>query len=259
MAGASACSSARCCGSIGFLVVRSVGEALDELAAVLSVYVQPGADPRRPQGAPDAARATTPEVRSLLAPRWLPYRHGLDFVSDLAAAATNQAPDVAERRRAAAEAAGRAPRRRAPARRPTTTRTLAEDTGLVARFFTNPVAVALARFVLLALSACREAFGLVTGGGTVAGAGRTPRDWWRLQLERGTRSAPGTDVPAPAYVAAVGVAVDPAARPPGGRGVGLSCCSRCRSARGAPGGSCGSSAGSPTRRGRRAGCWPGAR
>ena len=34
----------------------------------------------------------------ILAPPWLPYRHGLDFVTDLAAAATTQAQDVAERR-----------------------------------------------------------------------------------------------------------------------------------------------------------------
>ena len=48
-------------------------------------------------------RRDSDEVRRLLAPRWLPYRHGLDFVGDLAAAATNQAADVAERRRGAGE------------------------------------------------------------------------------------------------------------------------------------------------------------
>ena len=86
---------------IGFLLVRSVGEALDELAALLSVYSRPGQllaarrERRRLRTDPDGAAA-------LLSPWWVPYRHGLDFVSDLAAALTNQAPDVAERRRAAA-------------------------------------------------------------------------------------------------------------------------------------------------------------
>ena len=87
---------------IGYLLVRSVGEALDELAALLSVYTRP----RQLFAARKARRALTTAdpatVRGLLAPWWVPYRHGLDFVSDLAAAATNQAQDVAERRRAAA-------------------------------------------------------------------------------------------------------------------------------------------------------------
>ncbi len=39
---------------------------------------------------------------ALLAPRWLPYRHALDAVSDLATALTQSASDVADRRRAAA-------------------------------------------------------------------------------------------------------------------------------------------------------------
>ena len=103
---------------LGFLAVRSVGEALDELAAVLSLYSRPG-QVRAARRARAERRAGEPhDVRHLLAPPWLPYRHGLDFVTDLAAAATNQAQDVAERRRAARAgqqvardaAAGRGPR-----------------------------------------------------------------------------------------------------------------------------------------------------
>ncbi len=86
---------------LGFLVVRAVGQALDELAALVSLY----SSPREILAARRARHARQPadphDVRSLLAPWWLPYRHGLDFVSDLAAALTNQASDVAERRRAA--------------------------------------------------------------------------------------------------------------------------------------------------------------
>ena len=106
----SGCSSARLLRMLGFLLVRSVGEALDELAALLNVYWQPRAGPRRPaaRGA-GAAPATPRDVRHLLAPWWVPYRHGLDFVSDLAAAPPARprtSPSGAGRRR------GRRSRRR---------------------------------------------------------------------------------------------------------------------------------------------------
>ena len=123
---------------LGFLLVRSVGEALDELAALVSLYSRPReilAARRSRQGRHVADPAA---VQRLLAPTWLPYRHGLDFVGDLAAAATNQAQDVAERRRAAAAERHPTP----PPRRPVTDDedALGEDTGAVARFLTNPVA-----------------------------------------------------------------------------------------------------------------------
>ena len=44
---------------VGFLLVRSVGEALDELAALVSLYSQPARDPRRPALAAAAAAAAT--------------------------------------------------------------------------------------------------------------------------------------------------------------------------------------------------------
>ena len=65
------------------------------------LYAHPGEIRRPPRrGAP---RGGDPErARPLLAPWWVPYRHGLDFLGDLVTAATNQASDVAERRRLAA-------------------------------------------------------------------------------------------------------------------------------------------------------------
>ncbi len=181
---------------VGFLLVRSVGEALDELAALVSLYSSPReilAARRTRQGQQVADPAA---VRRLLAPPWLPYRHGLDFVGDLVSAATNQAQDVAERRRAVAEqpaATG--------AGRPVSVDedSLGEDTGVVARFLTNPVAVAAALFVVLALVGAAAAFGPISGGGLSplpADAG----DWWRLHLESWHPLGQGTAVPAPAYV-----------------------------------------------------------
>ncbi|MBI2244221.1 MAG: glycosyltransferase family 2 protein [Nocardioides sp.] len=181
---------------MGFLLVRAVGEALDDLAALLSIYTHPG----EVRAARRARRARGPlleeRARPLLAPWWLPYRHGLDFLGDLVTAATNQAQDVAERRRIAAA-------QHAPASTVARPRTeedeLAEDTGAVARFLTNPVALVLAIVVLAALVGGREALGSVAGGGlspTPAGAS----DWWRLHTETWHQLGTGTAVPAPPYL-----------------------------------------------------------
>ena len=202
---------------LGFLAVRSVGEALDELAATLSVHGRPRQvlaarreRARRREG--DAPRQDV--VRRLLAPTWVPYRHGLDFVSDLASAATGQAADVAERRRLAKDpegpSGGRDQRRGSAGSSSPASGSASgsgeddeeaylTDTGLVARFFTNPVAVVLVLFGVLALVAGREAFGSITGGAlspVPAAAG----DWWQLHVAAWHPLGTGTDVPAPAYV-----------------------------------------------------------
>ncbi|WP_193604541.1 glycosyltransferase [Nocardioides dongkuii] len=185
---------------LGFLLVRSVGQALDELAALVSVYSRPG-ELRAARRDRAAARVAPPEeVRRLLPPWWLPYRHGLDFLSDLATAATDQAADVAERRRAAKAEADPSS---FAARRPVADDdedAWSEDTGVVARFLTNPVAVLLAGFVLLALVGSRDAL-----GGDLSAAGLSPapdgaRDWWGLHLATWHELGSGTAVPAPAYV-----------------------------------------------------------
>ena len=188
---------------LGYLGVRSVGEALDELAAVLSVHGRPGQvlaarreRARRREGEPA-------DVRRLLAPPWLPYRHGLDFVTDLASAATGQAADVAERRRLArapGAVAGREERRgSAGPSGDDDEDAYLTDTGLVARFFTNPVAVVLVLFCVLALLAAREAFGSITGG-ALSPVPAAAADWWQLHVATWLPLGTGTDVPAPAYV-----------------------------------------------------------
>ena len=150
-----------------------------------------------------AATASPPTYAACWRRAWLPYRHGLDFVTDLASAATSQAADVAERRRLAktpdAAAAGRAAARSGASSAEDDEEAYLTDTGLVARFFTNPVAVVLVLFGVLALLAGREAFGSITGGAlspVPAAAG----DWWRCTSPRGCPLGTGTDVPAPAYV-----------------------------------------------------------
>ncbi len=185
---------------LGFLMLRSVGEAFDELAALVSVYSRPRElsaarrDRRGRQVVPER------EVRRLLAPWWLPYRHGLDFLGDMLAAVTNQAADVAERRRAAA--AERDPASfaaRKPAIDPDDPDALLQDTGLVARYLTNPIALVLTAVVVLGLVGARTALGSVSGGGlspTPEGAGA----WWRLHYESWHPLVQGTDIPAPPYL-----------------------------------------------------------
>jgi len=189
---------------IGFLVVREVGTAFDELAALVSVYRRPGAvhAARRAR----RARATVPhgQVRELLAPAWLPYRHGLDFVGDVVSALTNQASDVAERRRAAAAEADPASfaARELAARRAAVAEEEDEipvENGWIVRFFTNPVALALTAVVVLGLIGSRPAWDAVAGGGlspAPAGVGT----WWHLQYQSWHPLGLGTAVPAPPYL-----------------------------------------------------------
>ncbi len=185
---------------LGYLGVRSVGEALDELAAALSVHGRPRQllAARRERASRRDGEAA--DVRRLLAPRWLPYRHGLDFVTDLASAATSQAADVAERRRVAKapeSAAVTKEQRRDSAE--DDEEAYLTDSGMVARFFTNPVAVVLVLFGVLALLAAREAFGSITGG-ALSPVPQSAGDWWRLHAATWLPLGTGTDVPAPAYV-----------------------------------------------------------
>lgn len=195
--------------ALGFLVVRSVGEALDELAAVLSVYSHPRQVVAARRTRAQRRTGEPHDVRHLLAPPWLPYRHGLDFVTDLAAAATNQAQDVAERRRAARaeqrsaaardEQRGAAPVPGRERRDEDDEEAYLQDTGLVARFFTSPVAVVLALFAVLALVGARAAFGSITGG-ALSPVPTEVGEWWRLHVQAWHPLGSGTDVPAPAYV-----------------------------------------------------------
>lgn len=185
---------------VGLRLLRAPGEALDELAALVSVVSGPRhllAARRRRR---EQARVDPAQVRQLLAPWWLPYRHGFDAVSDFFAAANLQATDVADRRRAAA--AERDPSSFA-ARRTEHLEQLDEDeladTGVVARFLTNPVAVLLALFVLASLLGARDAFGSIAGAG-LSPPPRDASDWWSLHLESWHPLGLGTPIPAPPYV-----------------------------------------------------------
>lgn len=185
---------------LGFLAVRSVGEALDELAAVLSVHGRPGQIAAARRFRRKRRTGEPADVRGLLAPTWLPYRHGLDLVGDMVSAATNQASDVAERRRAAKLAAEPAAARAVRARTEEDEEDeFLTDSGVVVRFLTNPVAVVMTLTVLLTLFAARGALGEIVGGALSPVPG-SASDWWRLHVESWHPLGTGTDVPAPGYV-----------------------------------------------------------
>ncbi|MGZ4475932.1 MAG: glycosyltransferase family 2 protein, partial [Nocardioides sp.] len=189
---------------LGFLVVREVGSALDELAALLSVYRRPGTVHAARRARRERATAAPAEVRPLLAPPWLPYRHGLDFIGDVVSALTTQASDVAERRRVAAAEADPASfaARELAARE--AVRAAEEDevpveNGWLVRFFTNPVALVLTVVVVLGLIGSRTAWHAVAGGGlspAPSGVGA----WWDLQYQSWHPLGLGTAVPAPPYL-----------------------------------------------------------
>ena len=161
---------------IGFLLVRSVGEALDELAALVSLYSHPARDPR---GAPLArqgrAAGDPADVRRLLAPPWLPYRHGLDFLGDLVAAADQPGPG----RGRAPSRRGRprpAPRRRRAGRRSRPTRTRSARTPASSPGSSPTRWRSCCRsVVVLALVGARSAFGHARRRWPLAGARRRRR------------------------------------------------------------------------------------
>lgn len=182
--------------ALGFLLVRAPGEAWDEVVALLSVLGRPwrilSARRRRRATAVRSHR----EVRHLLAPFWLPYRHGLDFVSDLATAVAHQAGDMTAARRAAR---GVAATEAGPV--PDEAENLPEDNGLVARTLRSRLVWVSAALVLAALVAARD----LVGSGALAGGALLPPpgsalDWWRLHLSATHDLGTGSTAAAAPYV-----------------------------------------------------------
>ncbi|MBS44785.1 MAG: hypothetical protein CMH83_16795 [Nocardioides sp.] len=205
--------------ALGLLLVRAPGQAADEVAALLSVLARPGqvaAARRERRAVLTAAGAEGPDrdrVRRLLAPWWLPYRHGLDVVGDLLSALTLQASDVAERRRAAAaehdpsslaalrlRAEQEAAARRAAAGDGGDDADEVDDsTSVLGRLLASPVALALVAVVVVLLVGARAALGPVSGG-ALAPAPDDAGAWWDLYGQAVHAVGLGSDVPTPAYV-----------------------------------------------------------
>ena len=168
---------------LGYLLVRSPGHAADELVALFNVYSRPGRIRAARRSRRAAQQAEPVDVRRLLSPWWVPYRHGLDAVSDLATAATNEGRDAAERRRAArmeaaAQAQGSLGAHSHSGRvshSDDEDEAMAPDSGLLVRIVTSPLAMALDR--VRAGQPVRRPRGLLAArrGRALSGAGRGRR------------------------------------------------------------------------------------
>lgn len=163
--------------ALGFLLVRAPRESWDELTALALTYARPdrilGGRLRRRR----TARVRPGQVRHLLPPVWLPYRHGLDFVADLMLAVVHQAGDLSARRAARTEPAETGPV-------PAEAQNLPADTGLLARLLASPAALTFGVLFLAALVCARGLYGPGSlSGGALLPAPSSALAWWRLYLE----------------------------------------------------------------------------
>ncbi len=165
--------------ALGLLLVRAPGEAADEVVALFRVFSHPRRAFRARRARAGTSRVPHQEVRHLLAPFWLPYRHGLDYVIDVGVAITHSLRDEAERRRPVG----------------------ADEIGLVPRLLRSTTAWSVVASVVLALVAGRE---LLTGGPLNGGALLPAPDgvahWWQVWGSSHQLLGTGSDAPGPAYL-----------------------------------------------------------
>jgi GT2 family glycosyltransferase len=182
--------------ALGLLLVRAPRESLDELLALAATYLRPGRILAGRWTRRRTARLSPREVRHLLAPPWLPYRHGLDFISDLVLAVVHQASDVSSARRTSRALAAT---ETGPV--PSEAQNLPADTGLLARLLTSPTAGVFAALVLLAIVGARGLVGSgVLSGGALLPAPGSASAWWGLYLESWHDVGVGSGLPAAPYV-----------------------------------------------------------
>lgn len=167
--------------ALGLLLARAPRAAADELAAIAAVHGRPGRLRRA-----RAARRDLGDGKVALAPWWLPLRHGLDFVSDVTSAALAQGRDLGERRRGVADDVDDED---GPG----------DDSGLLVRLLTSPLALSVLAVLVAMLVAARVAFGSLEGGALSPAPG-TAGYWWDLLTSGWHPLAQGTDAPAPSYL-----------------------------------------------------------
>jgi len=181
--------------ALGLLLVRAPRESLDELAALVATYLRPDRIVAGRMARRRTSKVPAREVRHLLAPPWLPYRHGLDFVSDMVMAVVHQASDVSSARRTSRALAAET----GPV--PAEAQNLPADTGLLSRLLTSPTAGVFALLVLLALVGSRGLLGSgFLSGGALLPAPGSAASWWSLYLESWHDIGVGSGAPAAPYL-----------------------------------------------------------
>jgi GT2 family glycosyltransferase len=161
--------------ALGLLVVRAPGEAWDEVLGLMKVFLRPGALVTGRRARRTTAVRGPREVRHLLAPYWLPFRQGLDFVTDVGVAIGHSWRDQSARRH--------------------------PDASVTGSLVRSPAAWTVLVTFVLALAAGR---GLL-GGSALHGGALLPAPggvgaWWDLWWHSWHWTGTGTDAPAPAYV-----------------------------------------------------------
>jgi len=164
--------------AVGYLLVRAPHEARSELSALARVYGHAGRMHRARRARRSAATVPDSAVAPLLAPFWMPWRHGLDFVVDVIRAAYDVGQDSLARRRAGSVQHG----------------------PLVGRLLRSPSAWGLVVTFVVALVAGRT---MLTGaplqGGALLPAPSSVGHWWGLWAHSWHWVGSGTDVPGPPY------------------------------------------------------------
>jgi GT2 family glycosyltransferase len=165
--------------ALGLLLVRAPGEAADEIVALVNVFSHPRRAFRARRSRAGAARVPHSAVRPLLAPYWLPYRHGLDYLGDVGVAVAHSLRDQAEQRRPQG----------------------AEEIGLSRRLARSTTFWAVVATFALALVAGRD----LLSGGPLQGGSLLPAPdgvghWWDVWVSGNQRLGTGSDAPGPAYL-----------------------------------------------------------
>ena len=134
------------------------------------------------------------EVRHLLAPSWVPYRHGLDFVTEIASAVAHQAGEVSARRSERVEATETGPV-------PIEMQNLPADTGLISKLLTSPKVAVFGVLIVLALVSARGAVGSgMLSGGALLPAPDTASGWWDVYLASWHETGVGSAASAAPYL-----------------------------------------------------------
>ena len=214
---------------VGFLAGPLAGRGARRPGRAVLGLLQPRRDPSRPAARGSAAGGDARPRAPLLAPWWLPYRHGLDFVGDIVAAATNQAQDVADRRRAAKEAAAPVADPRVP---PSSTRTTLERGHRAGRAVLHQPARGRAGARRGALACSAPARRSAASPAAASRRRRTAPPQLLAALDRVVAPAGHRAPPSPLRRTSLplGAAGLAARQQRGRRRLGASCCSPCRSA-----------------------------
>lgn len=164
--------------AFGFSLIRSFSRAKAELDALRIVYGSPRANHRARQQRQAAATAHHHELHGLLAPVWMPWRHGLDLVIDFVRVVYAIAADAARARLDAESAKG----------------------PLSRRILSSPTSYVLALVFLAALIAEHSLLGPgPLAGGALLQAPGGPGHWWSLWWSSWHWVGPGSSAAGPPY------------------------------------------------------------